>query len=181
MSIQDHYASAVHATSLRPSGVKGQHEGRHTSNTDVLGAYSWASREVPLAVDLERLFAGDTRAAHGIVRTLTEMLWSKADNLRVKPKLGRSDAHTMACCCLAWHRNGTCTACGGHGYDRIPGTNRLSEHECQACRGTGRMEFDRQFIEPHRELARWLLVEMTRESGRAGPAAMAALSSKLNL
>ena len=169
MKLQDRYASAIRAPSLKhdPRSVRG--------NTDVLGAYGLASKERPLAVALERLLAGDNRQAHEVVQLLAAMVWAKADSQRVKPKLFRTDAHDVACACLAWYRNGVCKPCGGHGETLIPGTTVLSGHKCQSCKGTGKVPFDQQFKPEWRELAAWLQAEMQRSLASAGPAAMARL------
>jgi hypothetical protein len=179
MALQERYATAVHARNLAV-------DSRTTmSNTDVLAGMALASLDYPLGVALERLFAGDNRAAKEIVRILAEMVFAKSKRLRVK--IGRTVAHDLACACLAWHRNGRCPDCGGHGKTLIPGTGKdgvggfLSEHDCQTCRGTGSILFENQFRQEHQELARWLVVEMTREAGRAGPAAMAKIAPKLDL
>jgi hypothetical protein len=96
-------------------------------------------------------------------------------------KISRPVAHDMACACLAWHRNGRCTACGGHGLTLIPGTKTHSEHECQPCRGSGKVLFDQQFRQDHQQLARWLVSEMERAAGRAGPIAMRSLADDMEL
>lgn len=190
----ERYAVAVHAKSLVVD------ERTTYADSDVLGAMGLAAkhltdgfvttgpdgqgypvREAPLAVPLHRLLAGDNRAVHDVVRILAELLWSKADRERIKPKITRVMAHDMACACLAWHRHGTCLACGGHGFDLIPGAPTLSERECKPCHGTGRVPFETQFPEERREIARWLLAEMERALGRAGPAAMTAIAPKLDL
>lgn len=194
--IQNRYASAVHSSNL------GVDENTVMSDTDVLGAMGIADRVLnvgmtssgtpvrpfPLAVPLERLFAGDNNAAYDIVRTMAEMVWYEAR--RVKVKLGRVEAKEMAQACLAWHRDGVCKPCGGHGYALIPGTISLSSHECPACCGDhipsawrtpGKRPFELEFKPLHRELARWLVSEMSRASGYAGPAAMRALAPSLNL
>ena len=187
MKIQDRYSTAVHSSSLKSRADTSM------SDTDVLGAMGIADRDLergftsdgtavrpaPLAVSLERLFAGDNTAAHGIVRTLAAMAFDYS--YRVKVKLSRVVAHDMACACLAWHRNGTCRPCGGHGLTLIPGSKTHSGHECQACRGTGKVLFDRQFRQEHQIVARWLIAEMERESGRAGPQAMRLLAPTLDL
>lgn len=140
--------------------------------------------QAPLAVPLQRLFSGDNRAAHDIVRTLADMAWRHARGIPVK--LSRPGAHDLACQCLAWHRNGTCKACGGHGYDKIPGTSSLSSHECGVCRGSGKIPFE-DAIDPKgtniglRQLGRWMLNQMERDMGRAAPVAMAALAKEMDL
>lgn len=175
MKIQDRYASAIRASSLK-------HDPRsHSSNTDVLGAYGLASRYEPLAVALERLLAGDNKQGHEVVRLLAQLAWSKSSSLRVKPKLTRIAAHDIACACLAWYRNGTCKPCGGLGQTLIPGTTALSGHVCQVCRGTGKVPFEQQIKPEWRELACWLQAEMQRSLATAGPAAMRKLAPSFDL
>lgn len=191
-TITDRYSTAVHSRNLSVD------EKTRMSDTDVLSAMAWADRtltdgrdrqgnhhvEAPLAVPLQRLFSGDNRAAHDIVLILADMAWRQARGMKVK--MGRIQAHDLACQCLAWHRNGTCTNCGGHGYDKIPGTTTLSSHECGVCRGTGKIPFE-DAIDPKgtniglRELGRWLLNQMERDMGRAAPLAMAALAERMEL
>jgi hypothetical protein len=191
-SITARYHSAVHAKSLRPDAVKG-YEGRSYTDTDVLGAMGLADRHLtegrngqgdpvklaPLAVPLERLFAGDSRAATEIVAKLAEMAWYQGRNMDIR--ISRPLAYDIACACLAWHRNGTCRACGGHGFDLIPGVPSLSAHQCQTCRGSGKILFDAQFHADLAPLARWLVTEMEREAGRAGQAAMRTLADRMEL
>lgn len=175
MRIQDRYASAIRASSLK-------HDPRSMhSATDVLGAYGLASKEQSLAVALERLLSGDNRQAHEVVRMMSLMVWSRAQVMRVKPKLMRPSAHDMACACLAWYRNGVCRPCGGLGKTLMPGTTVLSAHECQVCKGTGKVLFEQQFKPEWRELAAWLQAEMQRSLASAGPAAMARLAPSLDL
>jgi hypothetical protein len=203
-NVVEKYTQAVHASSLKPTSHKGD-EGSGTVHVDVLGAFGLADKhltegwvttgpegqgyrikESPLAVPLSRLFAGDHGAAHAIVRILAGMAWDKGQSMYLKPKLGRAAAHDLAIACLAWHMGGTCKVCGGHGYSKIPGAPKLSERECEACDGTGKIPFE-DAIDPTkrneglRDLARWLVVEMTREAGNAAPVAMRALSARMEL
>lgn len=194
-TITDRYSTAVHSRSLKVDTKTSM------SDTDVLSAMAWADKtltdghdrqgdryvKAPLAVSLQRLFSGDNRAAHEIVRTLTDMAWRQARGMRgMRVKLSRTQAHDLACQCLAWHRNGTCTNCGGHGYDKIPGTTTLSSHECGVCHGTRKIPFENA-IDPKgtnqglRELGRWMLAQMERDMSRAGPVAMAALAERMEL
>lgn len=191
MGITARYASAVHSKSLRPKAPKGV--ANQTLDVDVLGAVALADKTLtdghdrqgnpvkpaPLAVPLERLFSGDHRAAHEIVRRLASMAFDQSWEYRIK--IGRIECHDMACACLAWYQHGTCRACGGHGYDLIPGVPALSSHECRPCRGTGKILFEQQFRPDWQPLARWLVAEMARESGRAGPEAMRSLAGSLDL
>lgn len=195
--IGERYSTAINASSLKVDGKT------DFSNTDVLGAMGVADkrltagwittgpdgegqpvRPAPLAVTLERLFAGDNRAAHAVVRILADMAFDQSWRLEIK--ITRPRAYDLARECLAWHRNGRCEVCKGHGYGLIPGVPSLSAHQCPECRGTGRVPLE-DLVDPthrnpgYRELARWLVAEMLRESGRAGPAAMAALAPKLDL
>lgn len=194
--IQDRYATAVHSSDL---GVDGK---TFMSDSDTLGAYGIAGRALevgmtstgepvtpsPLAVPLERLFAGDNNAVYDIVRQLADMAHEHSFRLRLK--ISHTQARDIAEACLAWHRNGTCAACEGRGYALIPGTKTLSENECQDCcashiparwRTPGRMPFERQFRPEWRELARWLVSQMEAAAGRAGPEAMKALAPRMDL
>ena len=173
MTIQDRYASAVHSRSLTVDPRT------RMSDTDVLGAYGLASREVPLAVALERLFAGDNKAAPQIAEALGGMAHQHSYKLDVR--ISKIECHDLAKACLAWHRNGTCRECGGHGYQLAPGAPMLSERECPACNGTGRINLEQQFHPELRELVRWMAAELARETGRAGPAAMRRIAPMLEL
>lgn len=192
--IQNRYASAVHSKNLAVDGKTTM------SDSDTLGAYGIADRVLttgrtsdghhvrpaPLAVALERLFNGDNRAAYQIVRVLSSLAHehSKDINCKIKPV----QCTDLARACLAWHRDGRCPTCEGRGYSLIPGTKTLSERECHECcpgtvparwRTPGKIPFERQFRPEWRDLARWMVTEMTRASGYAGPAAMRALAPQL--
>lgn len=181
MTVLDRYASAVHSSNLKSKAETTY------SDTDILGAAGFASKLVlhdgrpgaPLAMALARLFAGDNRAVHGIVRYLEAIAWGKAQADGVK--LRREGAHRMACAVLAWHRDGTCKVCGGHGYRLVVGAPSLSENECQSCKGEGKVPFDAEFEPARLPIARWLLATVEREMAMAGPVAMAALAPRLEL
>jgi hypothetical protein len=202
-NVVEKYTKAVHASSLKPTSHKGD-ESSGTVAVDVLGAFGLADkhltegwvttgpgegyriREAPLAVPLSRLFAGDHRAAHDIVRILSGMAWDRAQYMRIKPHVRRTQAHDLAIACLAWHMKGTCPTCNGTRWEVIPGTPKLSGRDCPECAGTGKIPFE-DAIDPTkrneglRDLARWLVMEMTREAGNAAPAAMKALSARMEL
>jgi hypothetical protein len=191
--IKERYSAAINSKSLVVD------ERTTFADSDVLGAMGIADRRLtdgwvttgpeagyripkaPLAATLERLLAGDNRAAREIVATMSDMVWSRADNERTKPKVTRGAAYDMACACLAWYRHGTCKSCGGHGYELIPGAPTLSDRQCKACEGAGKIPFADQFDRAHVDLARWLLTEMDAALGRAGPAAMQAISQRMEL
>lgn len=194
--ISNRYASAVRSSNL------GSDPRTYMGDSDVLGAMGLADKAlttgragdgtpvkpVPLAVPLERLFAGDNNATYDIVRMLADMAWRQARAEDVK--MNHAQARDMAQACLAWHRHGRCPACEGRGYELIPGTKTLSDRECQDCCGShipaafrtpGKMPFERQFRPEWRTLARWLTAEMIRAAGHAGPQAMKALAPRLDL
>lgn len=176
MRITDRYASAVRSSSLKSE------ERTVFSDCDVLGAFGLAARILedeghPLAVPLQRLFTGDNGAALQIVEVLAQMARGKAPSLRTDITI--LQANDMAKACLAWHRDGVCKPCGGHGQLLIKGTKTIGGAFCRPCRGTGRMPFEKQFRHEWRELARWLVAEMEREQGRAGPAALKAIAPRL--
>lgn len=186
--IEERYSSAVNSGNLRPNPRT------RMSDSDVLGATGIADRELtegrtskgdsvrpaPLAVSLERLLrGGDTRAAHAVARVMADMLWRKARE--GTEKLTHAKAKEMAQMVLAWHRSGTCKPCGGHGYSLIQGTKTLSERACEACRGTGKIRFERAFKGYPVELARWMSAELERNLGRAGERAMAHLAARFDV
>lgn len=173
MRIQDRYATAVHSSNLKSEAKTYQ------SDSDVLGAYGLAGKLNPLATALERLFTGDNSAAREIVSIMAALSWGKAKSLKVKQT--RVQSEDMARMVLAWHRDGTCKPCGGHGYDVVPGTKTISDTECKHCHGTRKIPFEKQFKPEHRILARWLLVHIEKEQSAAGPAAMKALAPMLEL
>lgn len=186
--LTERYSAATRSSNLKPK--REQHE---VGDLDILGAYGKADkhltdgrdgkgnpvRPAPLAVPLERLLTGDNNSAYEIVRLLAVMVFERSWEVRVK--IGHPQCHDMAKACLAWFRNGSCRPCGGHGKTLIPGSPAFSGHDCPACRGTGKIPFESQFRQEHQALARWLVIEMEAEVGRAAPAAMRALSSGMDL
>ncbi len=188
MSFIDRYSSAVHSANLK-SGEDARHEdaSANITDTDMLGAAAFAAKAVrfdgrpgaPLAIALARLFAGDNRAVREIVNHMAQLVWNRAHAEAVKLK--RIEAHRIACAVLAWHRDGVCKPCSGHGYQLVIGAPSLSENKCPACRGVGKRAFDKEFPLMTLGLARWLLAQVENEMGRAGPAAMAALAPRLDL
>lgn len=171
--ILDRYASAVHSANLK-SEVDTVY-----SDSDVVGAAGLAGKRHALAMALTRLFSGDNREAHALVRAMAELVWFRAHGQKVKLK--RVQSVDLARAVLAWHRDGTCRACGGHGFEIIGGTRTVGDSACQACFGAGRVPFDAQFSLERLDLARWLLAEVQREQGKAGPAAMAKLAPRLTI
>lgn len=190
--IDERYRTAINTSNL------GSDERTFRSASDVLGAFGLADRDLtrghtstgeqirpaPLAVPLERLLGGDTRVVHAIVQQLADMAFSHSKRLNLK--IGRTVAHDLACCSLAWFRSGTCRVCNGHGYALVPGAPTLSERECPACRGTGKILLEESVDPDHRnpgyrEIVAWLVVEITREAGRASSAAMAKISQRMEL
>jgi hypothetical protein len=143
----------------------------------VVGAVGLAGKHAPLATALLRLFVGDNRAARDIVHIMASMLVGKA--YRMGHEIARVQAEDMARAVLAWHRDGRCKHCDGHGYLKLDGAPGLSDQPCSHCRGTGRILFDRQFPMDRLELARWLAAEVEREQQIAGAAAMRYLSERL--
>jgi hypothetical protein len=141
--------------------------------------------KAPLAVALVRLFTGgDNTAAHEIVRLMADMVFERS--WRIKAKISRPVAHDLACSVLAFHRNGTCRSCGGHGFSLIAGAPALSERACEPCRGTGKLPLERIVSSNGQkpelaEMARWLLCVMEAEAGRAAPEAFRALAEKMEL
>jgi hypothetical protein len=186
MKVTDRYASAIRSSCLTVD------ERTTFSDTDVVGAMGLADRcltegrdsngnpgrHAPLAVALQRLFTGDNGAAMVVVQLLSQKAWERARATRVR--LNRIGAADMAKACLAWHRDGVCKPCGGHGTLVIPGSTTLGPVTCKPCKGEGKVPFERQFPVELRDLAGWLVAEMEREQHHAGPAAMRSLAPKLD-
>lgn len=178
MKIVDRYASAI-----RASNLKHDERTRHSA-TDVLGAFGLADKKETeeghdLAIPLTRLFTGDKAASNQIIGILADMARGKAPMLRTD--ITQLQAEDMARACIAWHRNNACKACGGHGQLLIKGSTTIGGAICKVCKGSGKIPFEKQFRHNWRELARWLVAEMEREQGRAGPAAMRALGATFDL
>jgi hypothetical protein len=172
MSILDRYASAIRSSNLR------SHPDTTQSDTDILGAIGLASKRHPLATALARLFMGDNHASEQLVELLADMAWGKAAALNIK--LRRVQAESMAQAVLAWHREGRCKACGGHGFALVHGAPVVGTTACRACHGTGRIPFDARFRDADDlRVARWLVSEVEREQNAAGPAAMAKLADRM--
>jgi hypothetical protein len=173
LTILDRYASAVRSANLKSDANTSR------SDVDVLGAAGLAAKRHQLAIALARLFCGDNRASSEIVEMLASMVWGKAQAQHVELK--RVQADDMARAVLAWHRDGICKTCSGHGFQLIHGAPAVGDTPCPACHGQRRIPFERQFHPERRQLACWLLAEVEREQAKAGPAALAALAPRLNL
>ena len=168
MHILDRYAGAV-----RSSNLSSEPETIY-SDSDVMGAAGLAAKRVPLGIALMRLFSGDNHAVGEIVRILSASAVGKA--YRLGHEIACVEADDVARAVLAWHRDGTCKPCGGHGQKLIPGTTTIGDDNCRACKGSGRVLFDQQFSADRLELARWLVAELEREMAIAGPEAMKRLA-----
>jgi hypothetical protein len=183
MKVQDRYASAVNSSNLK-SRVD-----TTMSDTDVLFAMGVADRKLsngedhytkhPLAVPLERLFAGDNTAASTIINILTGIIRSKAQGLRIK--LPEHQARDMARAILGWFQKPACPVCKGHGFGIIPGSTTLGGSRCNPCNGTGKVQIELLFRAEHRQLVRWAVVRVELESNMAGPEAMKLLANSLDL
>lgn len=171
MKVIERYASAVRSTNLEINARTTR------SDSDVLGAMGLASREFPLAVALQRLFLGDGTAARELVEILADDAWRQARALKIK--LNRVQAYDLAQGCVAWHRNPTCDACGGHGATVIPGSTTLGV-KCKPCKGAGRTSSSRLF-KAHAEVADWLVAHMEKHQAMAGPEAMKQIAGYLDL
>lgn len=183
MKITERYSSAVNSSNLKsdPKTVM--------SDTDTLAAYGIADRRLsqgedqfskhPLAVPLERLFAGDNAAAGVIIQILGGIIRHKAKAMRVR--MTETQATDMAKAILGWFRKPACPVCNGHGFRLFDSAPSLTNQECFPCNGTGKVPLERLFREEWRELVRWAIAKMELESGMAGPAAMRALAPMLDL
>lgn len=183
MHIKERYSSAIRSSNLRT-----RYE-TNMSDTDTLGAYAVADRRLssgedhfskhPLAVPLERMFLGDSSAATEVVGHLAISIRSKAQALRIR--MTELQASDMARVALGWFRQPSCRVCGGHGFKLIHGTKTLGDSRCRPCNGSGKVQLEQAFRVEQRELVRWVMAQMEREAGMAGPAAMKALSPMMDL
>jgi hypothetical protein len=194
-NIRARYARAVHSANLTVKDGRGNTEDAETviGDPEILGAHGLADKYLargfdnanrkftpaPLAVPLERLFAGDSNAAHEIVRMLADMALEQS--YAFDTKIGRTQAQDMAKATLAWFRNGTCVPCGGRGFPLIKDSPVQSANECDRCNGSGKIPFDSNFRHEWKPLARWLKERVEAEAGRAAPNAMRALAAKMDL
>lgn len=169
MKIIERYASAVRSSNLR------SRENTTFSDPDVIGAFGLAAKREPLGVSLARLLLGDNKAADDVVRRLAEMTRSKFHHLK------QVQAEDMARAVLAWNRHGVCPECDGHGFHVIPGAPSLSDTECKACRGTGRLLLHKQFRKDHQDAALWMQGQIEAVQSTAGQAAMRAIAPSLDL
>ena len=196
MAYQDRYARAINSSNLKSASNKGD-EGMSYTDTDALGGMGVADRALtegrlvtgpgthrpikpsPLSAAVARLLMGDDRTAHGILDVLGEMAFEHSWKLHVK--LTRVQARDMAVACYGWYRYGACKPCGGHGKTLIPGTTALSDHDCQVCKGTGKLLLEPQFRPEQRDLARWVVGELERSAGRAFDVAARKIAPSLDL
>ena len=173
MKIVDRYASAVRSSNMvsDPKTVY--------SDSDVVGAAGLAAKHAPQGVALMRLFAGDNHASGDVVAILAIKAIGKS--YRLGREIEHVEAGDIARAVLAWHRNGACKPCNGHGRKLIAGTTTIGDDNCQVCRGSGRVLFDAQFSAARLPLAQWLVAELERELAIAGPHAMKMLAPQMDL
>ena len=169
MSIIDHYASAVRSSNLRSQ------PNTTYSDPDVIGAFGLAGKQEPLGVALARVLMGDNKAAKDVVGQLADMTRSKFHHLK------QVQAEDMARAVLAWNRHGVCPECSGHGYQVIPGSPSLSDIECKACLGTGKVLLHKQFRKDHQDAALWMQGQIEAVQATAGQTAMKCLAPSLEL
>jgi hypothetical protein len=195
INIRTRYAAAVHSANLTVKNSKNSTDEAETviGDPEILGAHGLADKYLtrgyvdpertfspaPLAVPLERLFAGDARAVYEIVRILADLAMeqSYAMGIQIKP----TEVADMSRAVIAWFRHGVCKPCGGRGFPILKDTPVMSAHACDGCKGTGKIPFDRNFRHEWKPLARWMKERIQAESGRAGPNAMKALATKFEL
>ena len=187
MTLIDRYASAIRSSDLKN---KADPDDTMSTDADIVAAFGFAGHTQqyredgserggrPLAVALTRLFVGDNHAAASITAILAEMALEEArrqNTFVLKPKTAESIARAV----LAWYRDGACRACGGHGFELIPGAPAVSDTPCKACRGEKKRPFETEFPHQYRPVANWLLAEVEREQCMAGPEAMKKLALRL--
>ena len=170
MRIIDRYATAIHASNLRPDDAS------TAADLDILGAAGLAAKYEPLGMALARMLSGGGRGQ--VLDVMADEAFSKSFSLRVR--VSRPQAADIAKAVLAWFMHGVCLPCGGTGFARIKDTPSLGD-ECPHCKGTGKLPFDKQFRQDWRPLAQWLKDEIERSQANAGVIAMKKLAPKLDM
>ena len=188
MNIRARYASAIASGNLTLKSAKHSSDGASTiiDSPVVVGGYGIADRDLarghdaagntfhpaPLAVPLERVLAGDAKAAHEIARRMTSLALGRSYGMGLE--MTYAQCHDIARAVLAWYLHGTCQPCGGRGKPMIPNSPVQSAHDCGHCKGSGKVEFDGNFRHEWKPLARWLRERVEDEAARAARAAMKA-------
>lgn len=168
--ITERYFSSVRSSNLRSI------ERTTRSDSDVVGAVGLAAKREPLGVALMRLFTGDNGAADQVILILAGRIKD-----HFQGQLSSTQSRDVAAGVLEWNRNSVCTSCNGSGYEVIPGTPSLSDHECKACRGTGKRLFQKQFHRDKLKFADWAQAQIETAQSRAGQEAMRAIAPSLDL
>jgi len=185
LSITDSYAAGVSRGNLRPakeSMPDGADPVKTAAKIDVIGAFAFMAAKHPLAGALCRLLlGGDDLAARDVVHELAVVIEGRA--YRTNVTITRLQAEDMGKRVLAWYRHGTCTHCGGLGFEKIDGTTSLSGNRCKHCdpRHPGKVAFASEFALERLELAWFALAKVEREIALAGAAAMDKLAPRLEL
>jgi hypothetical protein len=192
-NFRNRYASAVRSKNLRSEGRGDE----HTTDADVIAAAGLAGRAVrtlpdgttrkgtPMAMALLRLYVGDKSAVDKLVANMREMVRGKAF-FQDGEDIPATVATDIAKAVLGWHVHGVCKVCKGRKFKTLheaighetEGRQVLSDQNCPACKGTGRVDFDGQFALVHLGYARWLLTELEREHGIAEAEARHALGNR---
>lgn len=124
--------------------------------------------------------AGDTRGAQALALYRMRATGSRVDVARAvdgltawlldrrrQPRAMRiASARAVAATVLHWWLDDVCRACGGRGYELVPGTQIVGDTPCQACGGAGRSALEHRVPSEHRDAARWLAGEIDESTQR---------------
>jgi hypothetical protein len=160
--IAERYSTAIMTSNLK-SELRSDY-----SDSDVVGAYGFASKENPLGVALARLLAGGRPAT--AIEALAYLAMERARDREKRP-ISKEYALLIAQEVIAWYQHSVCTECNGLGSLVIEGTTTL-KYTCVACDGTGRVDLFESIPKKRHELARWLSSQMDISLAGIGGQAM---------
>lgn len=139
------------------------------ADVDVIRATGMAAASHGLGVQLWRAkYSADARG-------LTAALFALRDRVARRFGLDQPAAETVAAGVVHHWLDDACDACGGTGYEPVPGTPMLSDRPCAVCGGTGR-----QRLAIEGPAAAWLLAEIASLERQAAGEIMRRLSDELD-
>ena len=170
MKILERYNTAIHASNLKPDN------NTIHADLDVIGAAGLAARYEPMGIALARMLAGGGQG--DVIAVMAEAAYSYSQKIK-GGRVTRLQAEDISKAVLAWFRDGRCDPCKGTTFQIIPGTPSLG-HACPACKGTGKLLFEKQFRQDWQQLAVWLQKEVQRSQANAGVIAMRKIAPTLD-
>lgn len=141
-TVEERYTTAITTSNLRVEADKG-------GSADVIIAVGWSASRIGAA--LMRLHTEYDSAAippGQVSNTDRALLQCKLKSLPAvleqvtlqAEKWGIDRPAKVALAVIAFWLDKHCVKCGGHRFERVPGTPALSARHCKACRGSGEMQ-----------------------------------------